>query len=152
MSMVEDDKASRSGECPGTNAYPNELGNSSNSLEVLAKVSRDLCNELQVRYAYVPGLRENDPSDLVLMYLKQPTRCIWHGDFPSLFRPRKWVVIRPGFLPPGMASQVGELSDWIDKPEFEARLQKTLDFLRANNRPYWTNTVAEHEAFVKTIN
>ena len=69
-----------------------------------------------------------------------------------MFRPRKWVVVRPGFGLRGMEEpSLGELSDWIDEPEFERRLRKTLDFLKANNRPYWTNAVAEHEAFLKAV-
>lgn len=152
MNMTIQDSVNGSDGHSGTNAYPNVAGISSNSMQVLGDVSRDLCRELQTRYQYVPGLREDDPADLVLMYLKRPTRCIWHGDFPTFFRPRKWVVVRPDF---GLRSMeepsVGELSDWIDRPEFERRLRKTLDFLKANNRPYWTNVVAEHEAFLKAI-
>src|SRR5580658_7834702 len=30
-------------------------------------------------YGYVPGLREDDPGDLVLMYVERPTRWTWHG-------------------------------------------------------------------------
>jgi hypothetical protein len=99
----------------------------------------------------VPGLKADDPADLVLLYTTRPTRFVWHGDHPSLFRARRWVVVAPDF---GMSPEPrgrGELSDWIDTPQLKARLRKTLDYLKANDRPFWTNVVAEHGAFLGTV-
>ena len=137
-----------------TNGYPNVSGLSSNSLVSLNRYSGGGWGGAYVltNYKYVPGLKEDDPDELVLMYFDKPTRCTWHADSPTFSRPRKWVVVPPGFYFRGFDSpHNGECSDWIDTTEFKIRLQKTLDFLKDNDRPFWTNVVAEHTEFLRTI-
>src|SRR5438552_561358 len=56
--------------------YPNVDGIGSNSL---AMIEPFFGQDIQ-QYAYIPGLRMDDPKDLVLMYLKRPTHYSWHGD------------------------------------------------------------------------
>jgi hypothetical protein len=104
-------------------------------------------------YGYVPGLADNDPPDLVLMYLKQKTRRTWNGDHSAtVFREKKWMVIGPDFLSHGGSGDDLPEGGWLEDNEgFKRRLQKTLDFLKKNDRPYWQAVVKEHSAFLKTI-
>ena len=106
-------------------------------------------------YNYIPGLREDDPPDLVLMYFNRPTRWVWHGPAPSIFKKRAWMVIHIDF---GIGSgprlhslEGGECSERVSQDEFRRRLQRTLDFIRTNERPNWQAIVAEHEKFLNSI-
>jgi hypothetical protein len=103
-------------------------------------------------YRYVPGLREDDPGDLVLLYLDRLTRWTWHGPPPTILKAKAWIVVpvdfTMGFRPP---SGGGELSERVSLDEFRSRLRRTLDFVRTNERPHWQTIVAEHTKFLKSI-
>lgn len=105
-------------------------------------------------YNYVPGLCENDPPDLVLMYFKSPTRWIWHGMPRTIFSKKQWMIVPVDF---GFRSESrpnvlqGECSEIISLDQFRIRLRRTLDFVRTNERPHWQTVVSEHEKFLKSI-
>ncbi len=103
-------------------------------------------------YNYVPGLREDDPGDLVLMYFNRPTRWTWHAAPPSIFKEKKWIII-PVDFGDGMRprSGPGEKSERVSFDEFRGRLRRTLDFVRINERPNWQMIVAEHTKFLDSI-
>lgn len=92
-------------------------------------------------YGYVPGLKYDDPHDLVLMYGKVKTRYRRSGEpeeFGAWFQEPRWIIVCVGFYEsdPGC-----ELNLFRDTPEFKRRLEATLAFLKANNRPYWETVV-----------
>jgi hypothetical protein len=128
-----------------TNVFPNINGNSEQSLRALDQTMAATAIWSQ-GYRYVPGLRENDPGDLVLFYLEQPTRWIWHGQPQTIFAEKKWLIVPVDFAFFGDRRPTfsGEMSERLNPDQFKARLQKTLDFLRTNNRPNWQNVIAEH--------
>jgi hypothetical protein len=149
---------------------PNLQGNSADSLarlvkEVAGKDEGDddqEANDWTDKYQYVPGLRRGDPGDLVVMYLKRPTRWQHHAAAPPwIFREAKWVVVPLDFvstLGPDLVTPVnrqvtdeGECAERVSQAEFEARLRKTLQFLKENNRPHWETVFAENEAFLKAL-
>jgi hypothetical protein len=137
-----------------TNAYPNIEGNDGKSLSLVLpliaanlKILEDIKSELR-DYVYLPGLHPDDPSDLVLLYVKVKSRKRWDDDFPTIFREQKWIVISPGF---SLGNTGGVLNDWIDTPQFKARLEKTIEFLKENKRPYWQNVVEEQTKFLNSI-
>jgi hypothetical protein len=73
-----------------TNDYPNDKGSGSNSL---ATIERYMGHDIY-RYGYVPGLRPDDPEDVVLMYVR--TRYTWHSDYThTIFSPELWLVLPP---------------------------------------------------------
>ena len=106
-------------------------------------------------YSYVPGLREDDPPDLVLMYFNRPTRWNWHGPPPTIFKEKAWIIVPvdfgsgSGFRP--HTGQVGECSERVSLDEFRSRLRRTLGFVRTNERPNWQTIVAEHSKFLDSI-
>src|SRR5438309_10564358 len=55
--------------------YPNANGNGHASLALIEPYFGGDIHD----YGYVPGLREDDPKDLVLMYLKKKTRHSYHA-------------------------------------------------------------------------
>jgi hypothetical protein len=147
---------------------PNVGGRSADSLVQLKRDAYELDNfkeEIQKwngKYQYIPGLRRNDPGDLVLMYMKKPTRWQHHAAGPpSIFRERKWIVVSldfAGFLGSDMVNRVNrempdesENAERVTLKEFKSRLRKTLDYLQTNNRPNWQTVVAENEAFLNSI-
>jgi hypothetical protein len=103
-------------------------------------------------YRYVPGLREDDPGDLVLMYFNRPTRWTWHGPPPTIFKEKAWIIVPVDFAE-GMRprSGPGEESERVSLDEFRSRLRRTLDFIRTNERPNWQTIVAEHTKFLHSI-
>jgi len=103
-------------------------------------------------YGYVPGLREGDPGDLVLMYFNRPTRWTWHGPPPTIFKEKAWILIPVDFAD-GMRprSGPGEKSERVSLDEFRSRLRRTLDFIRTNERPNWQTIVKEHTRFLDSI-
>ena len=113
------------------------------------------------KYQYIPGLRLGDPGDLVLMYMKRPTRYIWHDHPQTVFRDAMWMTLPLDFADSRGSPSVktvtrpipdmGENSERLSSEEFRIRLKKTLDFLRENNRPNWQVVVAENEAFLNSI-
>lgn len=129
-----------------TNAYPNIEGDSVKSISVIDPYFSTRTNDLP-DYIYIPGLRPDDPTNLVMMYVKEKSRRDWHGSTATIFREKKWVVIAPDF-PFGSG---GELNDWIDTPEFKARLKATFEFLKENKRPYWQTIVKEQQAKLDLI-
>lgn len=150
-----------------TDVLPNVDGRSTESLALLFKrigwESSDT-NPWNERYMYLPGLRRGDPGDLVLMYLAKPTRYIWH-DYPhTVIAKQFWMFVPLDFdgQSSGFGSGIGkvvereipnrgECSERVSVEEFRSRLKKTLDFLRANDRPNWQTVVAEHEKFLDAI-
>ncbi len=104
-------------------------------------------------YGYVPGLRDDDPPDLIFMYLKRMTRRTWHGDrSATLFTRKKWMALGPNFWSSTAPSEgYPEGGELLDTSEFRRRFQKTLEFLRENNRPHWRAIVAEQTRLLETL-
>ena len=134
-----------------TNVYPNIGGKSHQSLVPITEMvggSKDWI----ANYNYVPGIRQDDPGDLVLLYVNRPTRWNWHGKHPTIFEKKAWILVpiesqmseRPGM-------EVGELSERVSLNEFRSRLKRTLDFVRPNERPYWQAVDVEHTKFQKSV-
>ena len=126
-----------------TKAFPNVRGLSWDS--ILAFQEEMAGTNWARHYKYVPGLHQDDPGDLVMLYFDQPTRWIWHGAPSTVFRKKAWILVRVDFTGPG------ECSEEVSTPEFERRLQRTLDFIRTNERPNWQTVIAEHEKFLKEL-
>lgn len=136
-----------------TNFFPNVNGSSSRSIGSLSNELSALTTTLLRDYHYVPGLRNNDPGDLVLFYLKKPTRWRLHVKPETVFTERGWIVVPVDFAI-GRTRPLtgpGELSEKLSTKEFTDRLATTLDFLRTNNRPDWEAVVQEHSAFLQTL-
>ena len=130
---------------------PNLNGNSRDSLALINPYGPE-DSYVEDHYGYVPGLTEKDPGDLVLCYMTKPTRWIFHGYPQSRFKPKGWMVVPVAFEGHSpTAIYHGECSECLTTTEFRARLQKTLDFLRANNRPHWQTVVAEQTRFLDSI-
>ena len=131
--------------------YPNEKGISAQSLALVAQYVKG-GDQLYKSYGYVPGLKTDDPHDLVIMYMKKKTIFHWHGDTITRWRSLRlspgWIVHSPSDI---MGGEGPEGSTMLITSEFRSRLQRTLDFLRTNDRPYWTNAVAEHSAFLTAL-
>jgi hypothetical protein len=131
--------------------FPNASGKSRDSLAML----RDhlAVSVVEDSYQYVPGLREDDPGDLVVMYLPQATRWTWHGEFPpTIFTKKAWILVPLDFtIGDRPRSGPGELSERVSREELRQRLARTLDFIRTNERPHWPAVVAEHSRFLEGI-
>ena len=135
----------------GTNTFPNVSGKGADSL---AEIREEMAGNMRWAngYKYVPGLREDDPGDLVLMYLDRPTRWTWHGPPPTIFEKKAWIVVPVDFAMGDRArSGPGESSERVSLDEFRNRLRRTLDFVRTNERPNWQTVVAEHTKFLDSI-
>ena len=136
-----------------TREFPNLRGESQTSLRELPEI--DEFPAIKSHYNYVPGLTRDDPGDLVLMYVNQPTRWIWHGQTPTIFIEQAWILVPVDMklfgnrdrdqLPPG------ECSERVPFDEFRARLEKTLKFLEQEKRPNWQTVVKEHSEFLKAL-
>ena len=96
-------------------------------------------------FRYVQGLKKDDPPDLIVMYVKKMTH--WRTKRDSYEETPKWLVMGPHVESSYWAYEGG----WIDTAEFTRRLRKTLDFLRANERPHWQETVKEHNRFLQQV-
>jgi hypothetical protein len=128
-----------------TNEYPNINGDGHASL---GPVERFMGRGIH-QYAYVPGLHYNDPTNLVLMYMKEKTRHSWHGDSEhSIFWEPRWMVLSPDLISSGTAGEGGDL---LDTPEFKRRIELTLAFLKENQRPNWKVVTEEQLAFLRSI-
>ena len=126
-------------------AYPNVEGSGAKSLKLMNPLFISRKGDELRDYGYVPGLRPDDPKELVQFYLKMRTRRKWHGERFQFTGERNWVIItlsRDG---------KGELSDWVSIDEFRQKLEGTMKFLEAQQRPGWSNAVAEHRAFLRGI-
>jgi hypothetical protein len=141
-----------------TDALPNVGGRSADSLAALRNELGD--QPWAETYRYVPGLQKGDPGDLVLMYMARPTRYIMHGEPQTIFADRRWMIVpldfagRGGGIGQNISRDVpygGEASERVTIEEFRARLKKTLEFLRANERPNWQTVVEENEKFLESI-
>src|SRR5436190_5293989 len=75
-----------------TNPFPNVRQGSRDSL---AAISEGMNGYMKwaADYRYVPGLHEDDPGDLVLMYVDRPTRWTWHGPPPTVFKAKAWIIV-----------------------------------------------------------
>jgi hypothetical protein len=104
-------------------------------------------------YRYVPGLRQDDPGDLVLMYFNRPTRWTAHMLPPTIFAAKEWILVPVDFISFGSRSpsEPGENSERASAAEFKQRLKKTIDYIRANKRPNWQTIVAEQTKFLDSI-
>jgi hypothetical protein len=125
--------------------YPNADGVGSNSLAMIAPYfGRDM-----QQYVYVPGLKSDDPNDLVLMYLKKPTHYSWHGDTEhTIFSPRRWMVVSPDIV---MGGPYPEGGDFLNGLEFRRRILKTVAFLREHDRLHWRVVAQQQEEFLKSV-
>lgn len=134
-----------------TNSYPNVGGRSRDSLFA---ISSEMNGQMAWadHYRYVPGLREDDPGDLVLMYMDAPTRWTWHGPAPLAWEDKAWIVVPLDFtLGTRVRRGPGELSERISSTEFRSRLERTITFVRTNQRPNWQVVVTEHGKFLETL-
>jgi hypothetical protein len=137
-----------------TNAvlFPNVAGSSTQSLAlVVPYLSQDA--DVLRDYGYVPGLHPDDPEELILFYLKEPSRRTWHGDTHWFSGPKRWVVLNPRMTSPdsGSVRAGGELCEAISLAEFKDRLRATLDYLKRNERPGWEAAGQEHVRFISSI-
>jgi len=137
------------------NEYPNVGGNSSDSLNVIRKEMGDYM-DWKADYGYVPGLRQNDPGHLVLMYFNRPTRWTMHVLAPTIFEDKAWILVPVDFCIYGNGgsrklSGGGECSERVSTDEFKQRLADTIDFIRTQKRPNWETIVAEQTKFLNSI-
>ena len=136
-------------------SFPNVRGSSHDSLATLCGGTMGDYMGWTNDYNYVPGLREGDPPDLVLMYFNRPTRWNSHVVPPTIFKDKAWILI-PVDFDDGVdfrphTGELGEHSQRVSLDEFRARLRGTLDFIRTNNRPNWQAVVAEHTKFLNSV-
>lgn len=130
-----------------TNTYPNAGGIGSNSLVMLGTDFPAFVQD----YGYIPGLRSDDSKGLVLMYLKIKTHYHWHGDAEhTIFSPLLWMVISPD-IADSEEPDYPEGGQLVDTAEFKRRIEKTVAFLKANQRPNWQVVAKEQEDFLKSI-
>jgi hypothetical protein len=133
-----------------TNTFPNVNGASRDSLMAIGDQIGGL--ESAKHYRYVPGLRQDDPCELVLMYFDRPTRWMWHGHPPTIFQKRAWIIVPVDFASESRKPVgPGELSERVSIDELRNRLTRTLDYIRTHERPHWQAVVAEHTKFLKSI-
>lgn len=136
-----------------TGDFPNVDGRSQKSMAALEQVWSylDWTND----YRYVPGLKQGDPGELVLLYLKQPTRWRWHGQLPpTVSGEEAWLILPVDFSWGERIPEypVTEVTERVPTSEFKRRLEATLEYLRENERENWETVVAEHTEFLESIN
>lgn len=104
-------------------------------------------------YRYVPGLHQDDPGHLVLLYFDMPTRWTWHGQPPTIFTERAWIVVPVDFAQDYSRPRLGggEMSERLTTQQFKQRLGETIEFIRTNARPHWPKIVPEHTKFPESI-
>lgn len=133
--------------------FPNIEGNGFASMSAITEEMGGRTNWMR-GYRYVPGLNRGDPGHLVLMYLDAPTRWTWHGNTPSRFGKKAWIIVPVDFTIEGRERAIdgpGECSERVSKDVFVARLLETIEYLRANRRPYAEKVAAETEEFIKNL-
>jgi hypothetical protein len=129
------------------NIFPNIGGTGSNAMVLMEHYGR----RRHERYGYVSGLREDDPPNLVLMYLKERTAYTWHADSDhTIFSHRRWMVLSPQFIQQ-RTSTYPEGGELLETPEFEKRLRATLEFLKTNQRTNWQTVTEEQMAFLESV-
>jgi hypothetical protein len=62
-----------------------------------------------------------------------------------------WMVFGPDLFQAAHGNDLPEGGTRETTAEFKRRLQKTFDYLKENNRPYWENVVKEHTEFLNSI-
>ena len=139
-----------------SDVLPNVRGRSTESIDHLISYDAEEAKEWKAKYQYLPGLRKGDPGDLVMMYMKMPTRWVHHAAGPSsIFTQYRWVLVPLDFAQPGNPNGTrvdrkipygGENFERVSSDELRSRLRKTLKFLQDNKRPHWATVVAENEA------
>ena len=125
---------------------PNVNGRSVESIALLVPYTggnRDVLRD----YRYVPGLKMDDPGELIWFYMAKPSRRTWHGDLYLPWHPMRWIV----FSQRGLVQGEGELSEILTTQELKTRLGATISFVRENRRPDWQNVVSEHTAFLNSL-
>jgi len=147
LSWMSDKESNTNG---AANEFPNVGGISRDSL---AAINEEMAGtNWSQNYRYVPGLREDDPGYLVLMYLDRPTRWTWHGRPPTIFKDKKWILVPVDFAIGGRTpSGPGELSERVTTDKFKRRLRETIGFVRTNARPNWQTIVSEQTKFLESI-
>ena len=132
--------------------YPNVNGNSGESLALLIPYMHEGPTALR-DYRYVPGLRSDDPENLIFVYVREASRRTWHGDTHWFRKDKRWVILNPRMLPPDGVDARGwsECGEAIPTEQFKARLQATLDHLKSKGRPGWQAASEEHMRFLSTI-
>lgn len=140
---------------------PNAEGSSDASFAVISKyhergVANKWMKEWSPKYKYVAGLRKGDPGELVLFYLAKPTRWVSHVVRPKAWDEEGWIVCPLDLMVlDGLSSREyirqGEKSETLTNEQFRERLQKTLDFLKANQRPNWEVVVQEHQVTLNLL-
>jgi hypothetical protein len=123
-----------------TNGYPNVRGEGQSSLALITNHFGTLTD-----YNYIPGLWDNDPQHLILLYINKPCRRYEHGHVWSPLRPERSVV-----LPLGGGGEF-ELAEALETSEFKRRMEETLFFLEQKRRPNWETIVREHRKFLGSI-
>jgi hypothetical protein len=135
----------------GTNPFPNVGGSGPASL---AAIHQQMLENMEWAkdYGYVPGLRQIDPGNLVLMYFRRPTRWTMHIDSPTIFHDKGWILVPVDFCVGARErSGPGEQSEWVSENEFKQRLKATINYLREKQRPNWETIVAEQTKFLESI-
>jgi hypothetical protein len=145
------------------NLLPNVEGSSFHSMASMAE--QLVTTNIVLRdYQYVPGLQQNDPGDLVLIYFNQPTHWRMHIRPEGRWKPKHWLVMPIAALEAGVTRQAervghathqvlgfGEQGELLSTEQFTNRLLAALDYLRTNNRPHWQAIVKEHTAFIDSL-
>jgi len=134
-----------------TNPFPNVGGVGRDSLDAIREETENMM-DWAPDYGYVPGLQQNDPGQLVLMYFNRPTRWTMHISAPTIFEDKEWILIPVDF---GQGrrekSGPGEDSERVSTEEFKRRLNETIDYVRKMERPNWQTIVAEQTKFLERI-
>lgn len=135
-----------------TNSFPNVGGASSDSLMAIRE-EKGGGTRWSEHYRYVPGLHQDDPGRLILLYFDMPTRWTWHGLPPTIFEERAWIVVPVDFAEDYSRPRLGggEMSERLSTEQFKQRLGETIEFIRTNARPHWQEIVAEHTKFLESI-
>jgi hypothetical protein len=164
MVMVSNWFDRRPGELPNVEGRSNESLTKliENALKQDGVDDADYVTEWTTKYQYVPGLRRGDPGDLLLMFMKKPTRWRHHATTPpSIFSDAQWMIVPLDFARTLGSKDVapvqreipypGECSERVSLDVFKSRLRKTLKFLQDNDRPHWQTAVAENESFLSSL-
>jgi hypothetical protein len=133
--------------------FPNVDGSGSRSLALLLPYFGPNDTNALHDYMYVPGLHSDDPDNLILFYLREPSRRTWHGDTHWFSGPKRWVILNPTMSMPDSNSgrAGGELCEAISMAEFKERLCATLEYLKRKERPGWQAAEQEHMRFMNAI-
>ena len=132
--------------------FPNVNGSSQESLATLKQAMGGKM-DWATNYNYIPGLRENDPGALVLMYFNRPTRWRWFAVPPTIFQKKEWIIIPVDFAT-GMRPRSEKDRDYSERvsfDEFRRRLRQTLEYIRTNDRPNCQTIVTGETHFLDSL-